>query len=173
MSDPFVAEIRMFGGNFAPTGWAQCNGQLLPLSQNTALFSLLGTYYGGDGKSTFALPNLQGSSPIGQGQGAGLTDRSLGEAAGSPNITLLQSEIPAHSHNLNAYADDLADINTPSPSVILGTTAGLNLYGTPSNTTLNAQDTSLFGSSQPHNNQQPYLVVNFIIAMQGVYPPRS
>jgi len=173
MSDPFVAEIRMFGGNFAPTGWAQCNGQLLPLSQNTALFSLLGTYYGGDGKSTFALPNLQGSSPIGQGQGAGLTDRSLGEAAGSPNITLLQSEIPAHSHNLNAYADDLADINIPSPSVILGTTAGLNLYGTPSNTTLNAQDTSLFGSSQPHNNQQPYLVVNFIIAMQGVYPPRS
>jgi microcystin-dependent protein len=173
MSDPFVAEIRMFGGNFAPTGWAQCNGQLLPLSQNTALFSLLGTYYGGDGKSTFALPNLQGSSPIGQGQGAGLSERFLGEAAGSPNITLLQSEIPAHSHSLNAYADDLADINTPSPSVILGTTAGLNLYGTPSNTTLNVQDTSVFGSSTPHNNQQPYLVVNFIIAMQGVFPPRG
>src|SRR5215207_1465370 len=121
MSDPFVAEIRMFGGNFAPRGWAQCNGQLLPLSQNTALFSLLGTYYGGDGKSTFALPNLQGSSPIGQGQGAGLSERFIGEAAGAQNVTLLQSEMPAHSHNLNAYADDLADINTPSPSVILGT----------------------------------------------------
>ena len=139
MSDPFVAEIRIFGGNFAPTGWAQCNGQLLPISQNTALFSLLGTFYGGDGKSTFGLPNLQGSFPIGQGQGSGLSERFLGEASGSAQVTLLASEMPAHIHALNAYADDPADINTPSPNVILGATAGLNLYGTPSNTSLNAR----------------------------------
>jgi microcystin-dependent protein len=173
MSDPFVAEIRMFGGNFAPTGWAQCNGQLLPISQNTALFSLLGTYYGGDGKTTFGLPNLAGSVPIGQGQGAGLTDRTIGEASGTPTVTLLPSEMPAHAHTLNAYTEDLADINTPSPSVILGTTAALNLYGTPSNTTLNGMALGIAGSGTPHNNQQPFLVVNFIIAMQGIYPPRS
>lgn len=173
MSDPFVAEIRMFGGNFAPTGWAQCNGQLLPISQNTALFSLLGTFYGGDGKSTFALPNLEGSASIGQGQGAGLTDRTIGEASGTPTVTLLESEMPLHTHSVNAYTDDLADINIPSPSVILGATAGLNLYGTSSNTTLNFEALSIAGSSFPHNNLQPFLVVNFIIAMQGVFPPRS
>src|SRR5580765_6403704 len=98
MSDPFVAEIRMFAGNFAPTGWAQCDGQLLPISQNTALFSLLGTFYGGDGKSTFALPNLQGSAPMGQGDGAGLSQRFIGEQGGSEFVTLLQSEMPAHGH---------------------------------------------------------------------------
>ncbi len=173
MSDPFVAEIRMFGGNFAPTGWALCNGQLLPISQNTALFSLLGTFYGGDGKSTFALPNFQASVPIGQGAGAGLTERVLGEVSGSQTVTLLASEIPVHSHTLNAYKDDLADINTPSPSVMLGATAGLNLYGTASNTTLNFQALSIAGGSLPHNNLPPYLVVTFIIAMQGVFPPRG
>src|SRR5215216_3531810 len=103
MSDPFVAEIRIVGFNFAPTGWAQCNGQLLPISQNTALFSLLGTFYGGDGKSTFALPNLQGSAAMGQGQGQGLSQRFLGEQSGSQTVTLLQSEIPAHTHAMNAY----------------------------------------------------------------------
>src|SRR6202022_4228664 len=97
MSDPFVAEIRMFAGNFAPTGWAQCNGQLLPISQNTALFSLLGTYYGGDGKSTFALPDLEGSAPVGQGQGAGLSEYFLGQSSGSDTITLLNSEMPIHN----------------------------------------------------------------------------
>ena len=100
--DPFVAEIRMVGFNFAPKGWAQCQGQLLPISQNTALFSLLGTMYGGDGKSTFALPNLQGNTPIGQGQGPGLSPRDVGEQGGSPTVTLLQTEIPGHSHTLNA-----------------------------------------------------------------------
>jgi len=173
MSDPFVAEIRMFGGNFAPTGWAQCDGQLLPISQNTALFSLLGTFYGGDGKSTFGLPNLQGSVPIGQGQGPGLTERSLGEQVGTASVTLLSSEMPAHAHSINAYKDDPADINTPSPSVILGTTAGLNLYGTSSNTPLQTLALAPQGSGLPHNNLSPYLVVIFIIAMQGVYPPRS
>lgn len=173
MSDPFVAEIRMFGGNFAPRGWAQCNGQLLPISQNTALFSLLGTYYGGDGKSTFALPNLQGSVPIGQGQGPGLSDRMLGEQAGASTVTLLTSEIPNHTHSINAYKDDPADINTPSPSVILGTTAGLNLYGTSSNSSLQTFALTPTGGGLPHNNQSPYLVVNFILAMQGVFPPRG
>lgn len=174
MSDPFVAEIRMFAGNFAPTGWAQCNGQLLPLSQNTALFSLLGTVYGGDGKSTFALPNLQGSLPIAQGQGAGLSERVLGETGGSENVTLLQSEMPAHTHAINAYKDDPADVNTPSPNVILGASAALNLYATSgANTTLNLQALAISGGGLPHNNMPPYLVVNFIIAMQGVFPPRS
>ena len=173
MSDPFVAEIRIFGGNFAPTGWAQCNGQLLPISQNTALFSLLGTFYGGDGKSTFGLPNLQGSFPIGQGQGSGLSERFLGEASGTAQVTLLAPEMPAHVHALNAYADDPADINTPSPNVILGATAGLNLYGTPSNTSLNAMALGIAGGGSPHNNLPPYLVLNYIIAMQGIFPPRG
>ena len=108
MSNPFVAEIRMFAGNFAPTGWALCNGQLLPISQNTALFSLLGTFYGGDGKSTFALPNLEGSTPIGQGQGAGLSERFLGESSGTDFITLLTSEIPVHTHVARAHASGTA-----------------------------------------------------------------
>src|SRR6266480_5334450 len=99
MSDPFVAEIRIFAGNFAPTGWAQCDGQVLPISQNTALFSLLGTFYGGDGKSTFALPNLEGSFPIHQGQGAGLSEYFLGQQGGSESVTLLQTEMPVHTHN--------------------------------------------------------------------------
>jgi microcystin-dependent protein len=173
MSDPFVAEIRMFGGNFAPTGWAQCNGQLLPISQNTALFSLLGTFYGGDGKSTFALPNLEGSVPIGQGQGSGLSDRFLGEQSGSEFVTLLQSEMPFHTHNAVAYSDDLADVNAPSPDVILGATAALNLYLPTTDTQLNFQALSIAGASLPHNNMQPYLCVLFIIAMQGVFPPRG
>src|SRR5438132_11502921 len=112
MSSPFVAEIRMFGGNFAPTGWATCDGQLMPISQNTALFSLLGTFYGGDGKSTFALPDLQGSTPLGQGQGAGLSQRFLGEASGSDFITLLTSEMAIHTHFVTAYQDDLAAVDT-------------------------------------------------------------
>ena len=106
MADPFVAEIRIFAGNFAPTGWATCDGQLLPISQNTALFSLVGTFYGGDGRSTFALPNLAGSTPIGQGSGAGVSQRFLGESGGVPNVTLLISEIPAHSHSVSAYTGD-------------------------------------------------------------------
>jgi microcystin-dependent protein len=173
MSDPFVAEIRMFAGNFAPTGWATCDGQLLPISQNTALFSLLGTFYGGNGKSNFALPNFQGSCPIGQGQGSGLSDRVLGESGGAQSVTLLQSEMPAHTHSVNAYSEDLADINIPSPDVILGASSALNLYLNSSNTQMNPQATSVAGSSFPHNNMQPYLTVLFIIAMQGVFPARN
>src|SRR5688572_14412317 len=137
MSNQFVAEIRMFAGNFAPTGWALCNGQLLPISQNTALFSLLGTYYGGDGKSTFALPNLQGSTPVGQGQGNGLSEFFLGQQGGSQFVTMLQTEIPVHTHIVQAYRDDPADSAVPSPSVVLGRAAALTPYRpAPSNTQL-------------------------------------
>ncbi|MDQ3817862.1 MAG: tail fiber protein [Acidobacteriota bacterium] len=174
MSDPFVAEIRMFAGNFAPKGWALCNGQLLPISQNTALFSLLGTFYGGDGKSTFALPNLQGATPIGQGQSSTGTQYFLGESAGSEFVTLIQSEIPAHTHQVGANTDDLADIQDPGPQVTLGSAQGLTPYFSGNqNTNLNFQALSVAGSSFPHNNMMPYLTVTFIIALQGVFPPRG
>lgn len=176
MADPFVAEIRMFGGNFAPRGWAQCNGQLLPISQNTALFSLLGTFYGGDGKSTFGLPNLQGSIPIGQGQGPGLSDYALGQSGGADQVTLIQSEMPMHTHTLQAYTDDLADVPVPSPTQVLGRANGGGKPYRPSGgqtANLNPGATNIVGSSQPHNNVMPYNTVNYIIAMQGVFPPRG
>lgn len=174
MADPFVAEIRMFAGNFAPTGWALCNGQLLPISQNTALFSLLGTYYGGDGKSTFALPNLIDSSPLGQGQGPGLSQYFLGEQSGVPYVTLIQTEIPVHTHNVVAYNDDPADISVPGPTMVLGRgNGGITSYRTSATTQMNFQSISITGGSLPHNNLQPYLAVTFIIALQGVFPPRS
>jgi microcystin-dependent protein len=174
MSDPFVAEIRIFGGNFAPTGWAQCNGQLLPISQNTALFSLLGTFYGGDGKSTFALPNFEGAVPIGQGQGAGLSDYVIGQSSGTDNITLLQTETPIHTHVMSDYTDDLADIQDPGPAVTIGLASGLTPYVPPAqaNANLNVGALSVAGSSFPHNNMMPFLVYTFIIAQQGVFPPR-
>lgn len=175
MSDPFVAEIRMFGGNFAPTGWATCDGQLLPISQNTALFSLLGTYYGGDGKSTFALPNLQGSSPVGQGQGAGLSSYDLGQQGGSQFVTLLESEMPSHTHTLRGNFNT-GDVNDPSPQRSLARSSTGFLYQSNTSTSLtgmSGQALSVFGASLPHNNMQPYLTVTFIIAMQGVFPPRG
>ena len=174
MSDPFVAEIRMFAGNFAPKGWATCDGQLLPISQNTALFSLLGTFYGGDGKSTFALPDLQGSVPIGQGQSTTGTEYFLGQQSGTSTVTLLQTEIPVHTHNVQAYTDDPADVTVPGPGTILGLAQALTPYRpTPSNTNMNFQEVTVAGSSFPHNNMMPYLCVLFIIAMQGIFPPRS
>ena len=172
MSDPFVAEIRMFAGNFAPKGWALCDGQLLPISQNTALFSLLGTFYGGDGKSTFALPDLQGSGPVGQGQGAGLSDYFIGQQSGTQNVTLIQSEIPVHTHNVMTYQDDLAAAVVPSPTVVIGKAKGGSVpYRPNQNTQLLFTATSVVGASFPHNNMMPYLCVLFIIAMQGVFPP--
>lgn len=175
MSSPFVAEIRIFAGNFAPTGWAACDGQLLPISQNTALFSLLGTFYGGDGKSTFALPNLQGSCALGQGQGQGLSEYFLGQSGGSETVTLLQSEIPAHTHLMQAYSDDLADQNIAGVDFILGAGSGVAPYIAPAsmNTTLAPNAASIAGSSFPHNNMMPYLTLFFMIAMQGVFPPRG
>jgi len=174
MSDPFVAEIKIFAGNFAPTGWAQCNGQLLPISQNTALFSLLGTYYGGDGKSTFALPNLQGSAPMHQGQGQGLSQRFLGEQAGSQFVTLLQSEMPFHTHQLLGSGFS-ADLKIPSPARVLAKALNANVYQTNASanlTQLAPQTVAPTGGSLPHNNMQPYLALTFIIALQGVFPAR-
>lgn len=174
MSDPFVAEIRIVGFNFPPTGWAYCNGQLLPISQNTALFSLLGTFYGGDGKSTFGLPDLQGSVPIAQGQGAGLSDRFLGEVSGASSITLLTTEMPLHTHV--AMADGGGGGNQATPagnswSSLSGRTPP-SLYANSANTTMSPFATSITGSSLPHNNMQPYLALNFIIALQGIFPAR-
>jgi len=173
MADPFVAEIRVFPFNFAPTGWAFCNGQLMPLSQNTALFSLLGTTYGGNGKSNFALPNLQSSAAMHPGQGAGLSLRDLGEQGGAETITLLVSEMPTHTHSLTTYPHDPADKFTPAGSALARSNNG-NAYGPPSSlTNMAPQALAPAGGSLPHNNMQPYLTLNFCIALQGVFPPRG
>jgi len=175
MSDPFVAEIRIFPFNFAPKGWAFCNGQLMPISQNTALFSLLGTTYGGDGKSTFALPNLQGSAPMQPGQGQGLSLRDLGEMSGVESVTLLQSEIPVHTHKMRAHNLDAGDAQNPSPNTSLAQSAQGFAYQSVTNvniTQMAPQTLSPAGGSLPHNNMQPYLTLNFCIALQGIFPPR-
>ncbi len=173
MADQFVAEIRIFPFNFPPTGWAFCNGQLMPISQNTALFSLLGTFYGGDGKSTFALPNLQGSAPMHQGQGQGLSERFLGEQSGSESVTLIQTEIPAHTHGLNAVGA-IADAKGPSGNCFAVSQNG-NIYTAGPSPQVTMQPTALAsaGGTLPHNNMMPYLTVNFCIAMQGIFPPRG
>ena len=171
--DPFVAEIRIFPFNFPPKGWAFCDGQILPISQNTALFSLLGTTYGGDGKSNFSLPNVQGNAPMHPGQGPGLSLHDLGEVGGSETVTLLQSEIPGHAHVLRADSVDLADTNVANPNASLAISSGGTLYQGTQNTQLAFQALALAGGDQPHNNMQPYLTLNFCIALQGVYPPRT
>lgn len=171
MSDPFVAEIRMFGCNFAPRGWAFCNGQLLPISQNTALFSLVGTYYGGDGRSTFALPDLQGRVPVGTGQGPGLTPRDLGESGGSYAVTLISSEIPVHTHSGAAVASD-ADRSNASNNVRAKPADAVYATSPPTGA-LPAAALGVAGGSQPHNNLQPYRALNFVIALQGIFPPRQ
>jgi microcystin-dependent protein len=170
--DPFVAEIRIFPFNFAPLGWAFCDGQILPISQNTALFSLLGTTYGGDGKSTFALPNLQGLAPMFYGQGPGLSLYDLGETGGSETVTLLQSEMPLHSHPVAASQADATD-RVPSGQLPAGG-IGIGQYATPTAVTgLSPKAVSPAGSGSPHNNLMPYLTLNFCIALQGVFPPRT
>lgn len=173
MADPFVAEIRIFPFNFAPKGWAWCDGQLMPLSQNTALFSLLGTTYGGNGKSNFALPDLQGRAPMQPGQGPGLSLHSLGESAGSETVTLLESEIPAHSHALRAN-NSLGD--TPVPTGNTLARYQNNAYQTTTNANLVSmagQALPPAGGDAPHNNMMPYLTFYFCIALQGVFPPRT
>ena len=174
MSDQFVAEIRIFPFNFPPTGWAFCDGQLMPISQNTALFSLLGTVYGGDGKSTFSLPGLQGNAAMQPGQGQGLSLRDLGEQGGSESVTLLTSEIPLHTHTLMA-APDPANVQIPTATVCLTRAAGGNAYSNNTNglVQMAPQALSTAGGSLPHNNMQPYLTLNFCIALQGIFPPRS
>lgn len=174
MADPFIAEIRIFPFNFPPTGWAFCNGQLMPISQNTALFSLLGTTYGGDGKSTFALPDLQGNAAMHPGQGQGLSLRDLGEIGGAENITLLVSEIPLHTHALNAASSDPAESNDPTNTVLARSVNGFAYSNDLSRLTQMAfQALPPAGGSLPHNNMQPYLTLNFCMALQGVFPPRS
>lgn len=173
MSDPFVAEIRIFTGNFAPRGWALCNGQLLPISQNTALFSLLGTTYGGDGKSTFRLPDLQQRFPLHPGQGPGLSNRVLGESAGEAAVTLQTSELPGHGHGLKAALSPTT--GTPASDLMLSpVNGGAAVYKALSNPQAMAPQTlSPEGGGLPHNNRHPYLALTFIIALQGVFPPRS
>lgn len=174
MADPFVAEIRIFPFNFAPKGWAWCDGQLLPLSQNTALFSLLGTTYGGNGKTNFALPDLQGRAPMHPGQGPGLSLHDLGETGGSETVTLLESEIPSHSHGLMAQGAP-ADTNVPGGNTI-ARVIGASPYLPPAGASLVSmagQALAPAGGDQPHNNMQPYLTFYFCIALQGVFPPRG
>lgn len=176
MASPFVGEIRIVGFNFAPTGWAACDGQLIPIPQNTALFSLLGTFYGGDGRSTFALPNLRGSAPIGVGQSSGLSSYATGESAGSATVTLLSSEMPVHTHQmtLGKQATASAGNQAPPQGAFLAETGRAAAYNTGGALdTGMGQLTTPVGSSLPHNNLPPFLVLNFIIAMQGVYPPRT
>ena len=175
MSSPFVAEIRMMGFYFAPTGWAQCNGQLLPISQNTALFSLLGTMYGGDGKSTFALPNFINSTALCWGESTTGTEYFEGQQAGSQFVTLIQSEMPFHTHFLQAQGIDDAEVNFPSPTTVLTKSLGGDAFAPRSSgniTNMNFQAASIAGGSLPHNNMMPYLTVNFCIALQGVFPQR-
>ena len=173
MSSPFVGEVRVFGFNFPPKGWAFCNGQLLAISQNTALFSLLGTFYGGDGKSNFALPNMQGNLSISQGQGPGLRIIHIGQSGGTQNVTLLPTEMPLHNHSLETDPLDPVDGSSPanaalgkSPSTLMYTNATTPLVQ------MNAQAIVPNGGSLPHNNMMPYLCLNFCIAMQGVFPAR-
>jgi len=172
--DPFVAEIRIFPFNFAPKGWAFCDGQLLPISQNTALFSLLGTTYGGDGKSTFALPNLQGMTPIQAGQGPGLSQYFLGQEGGEQYVTLIESEMPAHNHTLNAV-NILSTTATPTATTVLSKSINGNAYADTAGglTPMAIQALPIAGGSQPHNNLMPYLTLSYCIALQGVFPPRS
>lgn len=171
MADPFVAEIRIFPFTFAPKGWAWCDGQLLPLSQNTALFSLLGTTYGGDGRYNFALPDLQGRAPMHPGEGAGLSPHELGESAGSETVTLLQSEIPGHSHGVNQSVRSADNLNPGG----LGLGTGNPIYAPAAGpqVPMSPQAIALTGGSLPHNNLMPYLTFNFNISLQGVFPPRQ
>lgn len=172
MADPFVAEIRIFPFNFAPRGWAWCDGQLLPISQNTALFSLLGTTYGGNGQSNFSLPNLQGRAPMQPGQGPGLSLRDLGETGGVETVTLLESEMPNHAHALRASQADA--ISRQPAAEFPATGIGIGQYAPPTNLVMTAAESlTPVGGGQPHNNMQPYLTFYFCIALQGVFPPRS
>jgi len=171
MSEPFVAEVRIFAGNFAPRGWAFCNGQLLPVAQNTALFSLIGTTYGGDGRNTTALPNLKGRAPMHPGRGPGLTSRRLGQRGGDEVVTLSENQMPSHTHTLVSESDEIGSDNDPNASAF---PARAGIYAAASG--LQAMESNSLantGDSQPHNNMQPFLTMNFIIALVGLYPSRG
>ena len=173
MSDQYLGEIRMFAGNFAPYGWALCNGQLLSISQNTALFSLIGTYYGGDGVTTFALPNLQSRVPIHQGQGVGLSPYVVGQLGGNENVTLISQQMPQHNHLVNTNNGPGGSVH-PANGLLASTTSDKPYTtGASDGSTLNPQAVSQAGGNQPHNNIQPYLTITYIIALQGIYPSRN
>ena len=176
MTDPFLAEIRILGFGYPPRGWAQCNGQLMSISQNTALFSLVGTYYGGDGKTTFGLPNLQGNVAMHWGKAPSGTQYVLGETAGSQTVTLLETDVPSHTHALQASGSP-GNLNAPDPTYSLARSTPMYLYKQPAGAAapqalapgvLNPK-----GGNQPHNNMMPYLTLNFCIALEGIYPSRS
>ena len=179
MSEPFIAEIRIFAGNFAPRSWAFCDGQLLPISQNTALFSLIGTTYGGDGRSTTALPNLQGRAAMHPGRGPGLTERRLGQRGGVEAVTLSEAQLPSHKHGVEAdanpgsFSGGGADTPDPTNHYMANTTASGQFYANGSSNVSRMSETSDTGGSQAHNNLQPLIAMNFIIALQGLYPSRS
>jgi microcystin-dependent protein len=175
MSDQFLGEIRQVGFNFPPSGWAQCDGQLMAISQNTALFSLLGTNFGGNGTTNFALPNLQGNVSVGIGQGNGLSQYVIGEQTGTETVTLLQSEMPSHNHTVHAEGGRAAaTLETPVGNAWGKSGAGDTPYGSGSpDITMSGLSTTVAGGSQPHNNLMPYLVVNFVIALTGIFPSRN
>lgn len=180
--DPILGEIRLFGFNFAPRGWALCQGQIMSIAQNTALYSLLGTQFGGDGQTTFALPDLRSRVPLGQGQGAGLSNYTVGEMAGTENVTLLSSQMPSHNHMLMG-STDAATANTITKSVLAtpsGTTEGsetpvsVNAYAVANNLTpADPNAISAAGGNQGHPNMQPFLCLNYCIAVEGIYPSRN
>lgn len=173
MSEPFIAEIRIFGGNFAPRGWAFCDGQLLPISQNTALFSLIGVTFGGDGRTTTQLPNLQGRAPMHPGRGPGLTSRQLGQRTGVDTVALSEAQLPAHSHTQGA-SDRRTRSDTPSSTAVFGEASQATYaQSAVANEAMAAEAITATGGSQPHNNMQPFLALSFIIALQGLYPSRS
>jgi len=170
--EPFLGCISIFGFNFAPRGWAQCNGQILPINQNQSLFSLLGTTYGGDGRTTFALPDMRSRAPMHAGNGAGLTSRSLGQELGAESVTLTEAQIPPHSHTANASDSD-ATSATPLANLAAPTVAAFNVYGEPANLTPGAPDQLGQSGGQSHDNIQPCLALNFCIALTGIFPPRN
>ena len=174
MADQFVAEIRIFSFNFAPRGWAFCQGQTMPISQNTALFSLLGTMYGGDGKSTFGIPNLQGVAPMFYGQGPGLSLYDQGQTGGSGTVTLLENEMPSHNHGLMS-ANVPGNQKIPDATMNLSRSAQGSIYNaaTAPLAQMNVQTIAPAGGSMPHNNMMPYLTHSFCIALQGIFPPRG
>jgi microcystin-dependent protein len=180
MSEPYLGQIILFAGNFAPRGWAFCNGQILQISQNTALFSILGTTYGGNGQTTFALPDLRGRVPVGMGQGPGLPSVDLGEMAGEPDHTLINSEMPAHNHPAQGQikaANGGGNSAAPSGNFPAASTTRDSIYSNTADTTLNANASQVtvdaVGGNQPHNNMQPFLGLNYIIALEGIFPSRN
>ncbi len=179
MSEPFIAEVRIFAGNFAPRGWAFCNGQLLPISQNTALFSLIGTTYGGDGRTTTALPDLQGRAAMHPGRGPGLTNRRLGERGGTTTVTLTEAQMPNHNHSLMAdnnpgnFGGGGPDTANPVNHHMANTTSTGQFYADGSSNPVGMNSSGETGGSLAHNNLQPLIAINFIIALVGLYPSRG